>query len=238
MPRFHLTNQSVAIHQANYARILSLRQTAETLDENIKATLRTLVETRKELLSIPARRDAVGIRETTYSDVLKYGKFISKTTVPPTFRGNAPKDILNFMQPTVDPSLTQITNGMATPAGAGPDGEGSQHPAEGLGVSTLSQDAKDMLDPLSKLPFVPWPSQDIIRMGALAHIQGMLETGTDPSTVLSKEEQEAADKQEADEKERLRQEEEERDRRRRESYVMRGPGRQENPEAVFDPDEL
>lgn len=98
-----------------------------------------------------------------------------------------------------------------------------------------------MLDPLSQLPFVPWPSQDVIAMGALAAVQGMLEDGTDPSTVLSAEEQEEVDRKRAEEEERLRVEQEERERRRRESYAARGGGgggRAAAHEDVFDPDEL
>jgi len=228
----------VAIHQANYARILELRQVAEVLDERIKSTVSMFAETRKELLSIPIKPEPRSVRKVPISDVLSFAKFISKTTVPPTFRGHIPKDVLTSNLP-VARTQTQFTNGMATPAGAGTDGDLQQPQTEGVGMSTLSQDTKDMLDPLSKLPFVPWPSQDIIRMGALADIQGMLEDGKDPSTVLSREEQEAEDKRKAEEQERLRLEEEERERRRQESYAMRGAqGRQEAAEAVFDPDEL
>lgn len=227
----------MAIHQANYTRILSLRQTAEALDENIKSTLKMLAETRKELLSIPFKQDTSPSREVPVDEVLSYAKFISKTTVPPTFRGHIPKDIVSTQQPP-EQAQTHITNGMATPAGTGPEGESAHQQTEVIGLSTLSQDTKDMLDPLSKLPFVPWPSQDIIRMGALADIQGMLEDGKDPSSVLSREDQEAEDKRKAEGEEKLRLEEEESERRIMESYAMRGAGRQQETEEVFDPDEL
>src|SRR6266480_4024260 len=46
-------NVVVAQHQANYNRIQLLRQTAETLDNQIKSTITTLAETRKELLNTP-----------------------------------------------------------------------------------------------------------------------------------------------------------------------------------------
>lgn len=226
----------MAVHQANYARILSLRQTAEALDGDIKSTLKMLAETRKELLAIPAKQDAAPTREVPVEELLSYAKFISKTTVPPTFRGHLPKDILSKEQPA-EQATTQITNGMATPAGTGPEGDPTQHQVEGIGISTLNQEVKDSLDPLSKLPFVPWPSQDIIRMGALADVQGMLEDGKDPSTVLSKEEQQAEEKRKAEEEEKLRLEEEERERRWKESYAMRA-ARPQEAEAVFDPDEL
>src|SRR5262249_11191026 len=45
-----LINVTVAQHQTNYNRIQLLRQTAETLDNQIKSTITTLAETRKEIL--------------------------------------------------------------------------------------------------------------------------------------------------------------------------------------------
>lgn len=229
------TNPLVAVHQANYARLLSLRQTANTLDNNIKSTMKMLAETRKELLSIPAKPDTSTQREVPVEDLLSYAKFISKTTVPPTFRGHLTKDMLPS-QNAAEQSQTKITNGMATPAGAGAEGGPSQQ--ESIGVSALNEDKKDLLDPLSRLPFYPWPTPEVIREGALSDIQVMLETGVDPSTVLSKEEQEAEDRRKAEEQERSRIEDDERQRRRMESYAAREIGRQQEPEPVFDPDEL
>ena len=232
-------NPVVAIHHANYARILTLRATAVALDEKIKNTLRTLSTTRKELLDISSSQPSPNAREVSVDELLSYAKFISKTTVPPTFRRPIPADILSQAQGAnaEAANMTQITNGMATPAQNGD--AAMEQPAENRAVATLSADTKAMLDPLSQLPFVPWPSQDVIRMGALAEIQGILEDGRDPSTVLSAEEQEAEDKRKAEEEERLRQEQEERDRRRRESWAARGGGGRAAPtEDVFDPDEL
>lgn len=256
LPRRILTDgKTVAIHHANYARILSLRQTADALDNNIKSTLRLLAETRKELLDIPGPQSSnPQSRDVRVDELLSYAKFISKTTVPPTFRRPIPKDILSSgTQPsTVEDAptqqQTQIANGMATPTAANPstatdDTQPTTAAAaaatSNIGLNTLTQETKDMLDPLSKLPFVPWPSQDIIRMGALAAIQGMLEDGRDPASVLSAEEQAEEDKRKAEEEERIRREMEERDMRRRESFAMRGAGgggvvAQED---VFDPDE-
>lgn len=52
----------------------------------------------------------------------------------------------------------------------------------------LSLDQKEVqwLDPLStQVPFVPWPSEDVIRRGALAQIQLMLEQGQDPNNAVT-----------------------------------------------------
>jgi hypothetical protein len=233
--------RTVAVHHANYSRILELRATAEALDEKIKSTLRTLADTRKELLDIPSSQPSPNTRKVGVEELLSYAKFISKTTVPPTFRGHISADLLSQPQPAVtDASTTQITNGMATPAQNGDHTSTADQSTttENRAVATLSAETKAMLDPLSQLPFVPWPSQEVIRMGALAAIQGMLEDGTDPTTVLSAEEQEAADKRRAEEEARLQAEQEERERRRREDWAARGGNRAAVTEDVFDPDEL
>jgi hypothetical protein len=235
----------VTTHHANYARILCLRQTSTSLDEQIKSTVRLLAESRKQLLSISGPvADSTIAREVPVDELLSYAKFISKTTVPPTFRRPVPQDILS-LQPTdgkIDEiNGTQITNGMATPAAGAQDVDlaNTQQHGAGVGLSTLNDETKAMLDPLAQLPFVPWPSQDIIRMGALAQIQGMLEEGRDPSAVLSQEEQEAAEKMKAEQEEQNKLEEEERQRKRRESMMAHGTsGRQAIKEDVFDPDEI
>lgn len=232
---------TVAVHHANYSRILELRATADALDEKIKSTLRTLADTRKDLLEIPSSQPAPNTRQVGVEELLSYAKFISKTTVPPTFRGHISTELLSQPQPAItDAPTTQITNGMATPAQNGDSTNTTDQSAqaENRAVATLSAETKAMLDPLSQLPFVPWPSQEVIRMGALAAIQGMLEDGTDPTTVLSAEEQEAADKRRAEEEQRLQAEQEERERRRREDWAARGGNRAAMTEDVFDPDEL
>ena len=52
---------------------------------------------------------------------------------------------------------------------------------EGIGVASLNQGDMQWLDPLKQIPFVPWPSEEVIRQGALAQIQVMLDQRIDPS---------------------------------------------------------
>jgi len=184
------------------------------------------------------------MREVRVDELLSYAKFISKTTVPPTFRRDAPavgalKEAIEAKP--VEKPTTQITNGMATPAANTQDGDTqmTQQSTEGIGVSRLNDETRAMLDPISQLPFVPWPSQEVINMGALAHVQSMLEQGRDPTTILSAEEQELEDRRRAEEEEKRKAEEEEMLRRRRESMMaLGGPGRRPIQEEVFDPDEI
>ena len=55
--------------------------------------------------------------------------------------------------------------------------------SQGIGVSNLTQPELQWLDPTTQVPFVPWPSEEVIKRGALAQIQGMLEQGIDPASV-------------------------------------------------------
>ena len=235
---------AVAVHHANHGRILSLRHTAAALDEQIKTTVRSLSEARKQLLDITSPVADPDAREVGVQELLSYAKFISKTTVPPTFRRPVPKDLVTSQveeSKTTDSALgTQIANGIATPAAgvSDADPEAARKTAEGIAVSTLSDEMKALLDPVSQLPFEPWPSTNIISMGALARIQGMLEEGKDPSKVLSEEEQESLDKRKAEAEQRAQLEEEERLKRRRESMMaLGGSGHNAATEDVFDPDE-
>ena len=75
----------VSKHQSNYARILALRQKTEALDQNIKDTVKLLADARKDVVAIPADDSAErSRREVDVEELLRYAKYISKTTVPPT----------------------------------------------------------------------------------------------------------------------------------------------------------
>jgi hypothetical protein len=142
---------TVAVHHANYTRILQLRATADALDDKIKSTLRTLADTRKELLDIPSAQPAPNTRQVGVEELLSYAKFISKTTVPPTFRGHIPTNLLSHPQSAVtDASTTQISNGMATPAQNGDTVEPTEH-SENRAVATLSEETKALLDAHARL---------------------------------------------------------------------------------------
>lgn len=77
--------------------------------------------------------------------------------------------------------------------------------------------------------------------GALAEIQGMLEEGRDPASVLSAEEQVEADQRKAEEEEKERLAQEEAERRRMSLFegagVAGGAGRRRVVEEVFNPDD-
>ena len=62
-----------------------------------------------------------------------------------------------------------------------------QDQGPGIGVSSLNQNEVQWLDPLNQIPFVPWPSEEVIKRGALAQIQVMQDQGVDPASIAQKE---------------------------------------------------
>lgn len=167
-------------------------------------------------------------------ELLSYAKFVSPTTVPPTFRRqDVPPKALK-----AEPTDAQITNGIATPPpGAQETDNPSYVKSESIGVETLDPAHRAWLDPLANLPFEPWPSNNVIQQGALAEIQRMVESGRDPASVLSPEEQAEADRKRQEEEEKERLEEQERERRR---MSMFDTGRRRtalDTEDVFNPDD-
>lgn len=226
---------TVSIHQANHARILALRRTTEALDQNIKDTVKLLADTRKDVISIPADDSAHKPRRAVDVDeLLQYAKFISKTTVPPTFRKPVPE--VKLPKISDEQAQAQITNGMATPPPGAQDSESTPYArSEIVGMQAMPQHSQDWLESFNNLPFEPWPSHGIIQQGALADIQRMIEDGRDPTSLLSPEEQAEADRRKAEEEERERLEQEERSRRR--MSVSAAQGSRNRPD-VFNPDDM
>ncbi|CZT43463.1 uncharacterized protein RSE6_03507 [Rhynchosporium secalis] len=186
-------------HQTNYARILALRESSSALDNQIRETLTILTTTRRELLATPSTSLPMNGNPISYSDLLSYARRISKYTLPPTHReplagdvaetgDNTPKE--NSSQAQTNGTNTPIvaTNGEAqnssgmevdstTPAAAGQT-QAAQHP----GVSTNLTLWEQYLNQPADMPFVPWPTEEAIRKGALASIQVLLDQGVDPAT--------------------------------------------------------
>ena len=217
-------------HQQNVRRIEELRHIAQENDERMKDWIRQLAELRKEIGAIPSTDTTLSERATTVDEILSFARFISPTTVPPTFR----KQDVTLKPLTTEPSEAQITNGIATPPPGAQEAENSK--TENVGVKTLNPNQAAWLDPLAGLPFEPWPSHDLIQRGALADIQRMTEAGRDPASVLSPAEQAEADRIRAEEEERERLEEQERERRRMSMFDVSRRRTTFDQSDVFDPD--
>lgn len=210
---------SVATHQKNYARILSLRQQYEDLDHQIKADVSVLANTRRELLATPATSFPATVRDVAYGDVLSYARRISKFTVPPTFRQAPPNEVAE------DRKTLQTNRGQGSPP-TPPANDTEETPAkegdEGIALASLPAEHKQWLDPTTGMPFVPWPSDDVMRRGGLAQIQSMVEHGVDLASASAQAQQEAEGKVRADEDKRVNAAREEEDRIRRQSMAVTG----------------
>jgi len=190
----------VSRHQANHARIQSLRSISSTLDDQIRSTLILLTDTRSELLATPATVFQENTNPILYSELLSYARRISKFTIPPTFREadveGTTSDAVNISQETeikVDSQVEQLdikTNGTTTPVvtngaiGGLNSGEGgTATPIDTENPTALPAPISEWLNPHSGgPPFVPWPTEETIRRGALASIQVLLDQGVDPAT--------------------------------------------------------
>lgn len=177
---------AVVIHQSNNARIQNLRATLVALNQSITANLTLLADSRKEILATPAAIFPESQRNVPYDELLEYANRISRYTVPPTFRLPAPtaqaSDLASSQYPTVS-----TANGVSADKRLFPSTTESPSnfpiQGEGIGVASLEQSEVQWLDPLTQIPFVPWPSEEVIRQGALAQVQVMLEQGLDPGNV-------------------------------------------------------
>ena len=86
--------------------------------------------------------------------------------------------------------MTNSVSDTAVVKGGGGGEKDVQGKGDGIGLSSLEQSEIQWLDPLAQIPFVPWPSEEVIKRGALAQIQGMVEQGIDPAGVGAGDEEE------------------------------------------------
>ena len=155
-------------HQANHARILSLRSQVASLNTSTTSSLTTLANTRAEILAQDITPATETSRQVPYKLFLDYAARISRYTAPKEHR-YANKRQINTEEPAAP------VNGAN--ANTQHDESGAQN-AEKEGEQPATQAQKEA-------PFVPWPSEVIIKQGALGRVQAMLETGEDPMTLGS-----------------------------------------------------
>lgn len=202
--------------------------------------MRGLAEARKVIQAIPSADTTEPRREIKVDELLAYAKFIARTTVPPTL----PKPLADDVRPKLaNGDAAQVSNGMATP----PQGDSQEADADNpayvksanmnVGVKNMNEAEKTWLLP-EKGQFEPWPNVDVMKRGALADIQKMIESGIDPASVLSPEQQAEADRLKDEEEERERKEEEERTKRRKEAFEGYGRRQTVQEEVPFNPDDL
>lgn len=145
-------------HQINHARILALRSQVSALSSSITSSLTTLAETRSEILSQKITPVTTHARQVPYQVLLEYAAQISRY---------AAKDRRYIKKA---PASSEEVNGADATA---------QQDTQDVGKEGEQQ----VIPPMKQVPFVPWPTEAIIKQGALGRIQAMVETGQDPATV-------------------------------------------------------
>ncbi len=242
---------SVQQHQNNYLRILELRQASAALDTQIRETLTSLANTRKDIVNthtttFPSNPNY----PIAYEELLNYARRISKTTMPPaaTINANASIPLSGMQTPNPESQSQAVTPAAAmTPAAVTPSqtqspagingtlpqqGQSEQQPASQQGgaaslLTSLPEVMTQYLNPLSGQVFFPWPQEDKIRSGALASNQMLIEQGIDPRGYDPAAEEERKQKEEAERKEREEQEARDREERERQLHEERERARKE-----------
>lgn len=230
--------EQLSAHQRNYSKLLSLRNASNALDSQIRETLTLLTDTRRALLSTPSTTFPEQTNPVSYSELLSYARRISKFTLPSTYRqseapsteisdgaagqgASTPKESKSETHTNGTTTPVAITNGvdkdiqMAGTANvmeidsATPLDGGAQTSQDTTTSSTsLPQDFTQYLNSSAEIPFIPWPTEESIRKGALASIQVLLDQGTDPTTFDPEKsaELEAERKRIAEEEDRMKEE--------------------------------
>jgi hypothetical protein len=122
---------------------------------------------------------------------LSYARRISKFTLPNAYResdagaettGSTPKDGKAESE-TGTPAAVNGADRDTQMSGTAMDGDGITPTAtQSQNSTSLPQDFSQFLNPLADLPFIPWPTEEAIRRGALASIQVLLDQDIDPAT--------------------------------------------------------
>ncbi|KAJ4383513.1 hypothetical protein N0V86_001565 [Didymella sp. IMI 355093] len=165
----------LARHQANHARLQTLRAEADVLEEQLKSSVAALAGLRKELSETPATVFPSDSRPVPFNELLQYAKSISRYTVPPTFRERVPdaEDPAKEPEALEAPTSAPATNGLNTPTtavapvtasqGAAEASHEGEAPKEGeppAAVPELSEAEAEWLQKLksSGHPWTPWPN--------------------------------------------------------------------------------
>lgn len=225
---------TVQTHQNNYLRIQKLRKLSAVLDTQIRDTLTSLANTRKDIVTTHTTTyPSEPNYPIVYEELLSYAQRISKTTLPPAAtieaastssepraqaqtQAQAPnpefqlQSVLTPSAPTPSQPQSPAMNG--TPAVTSE--QHTQQTATNTNTS-LPEGMSQYLNPLSGQLFFPWPLEDKIRSGALASYQMLLEQGIDPKGYDPATEEERKRKEEEERKAKEEREQSEREARER-----------------------
>ncbi|PHH49373.1 Mediator of RNA polymerase II transcription subunit 4 [Ceratocystis fimbriata CBS 114723] len=218
----------VQTHQANFIHIQKLRSASQALDSQIRDTIASLASTRRDVASIqPVKFSDAPSYPFSYEELLSYARRISKTTLPPTrtHTSNAEAQAQSANADTPGPDSqpmsaiqTPVMSVLPTPTQSQSITTDGPSQSTTTSFTGLPEVLTMHLNPMSGSVFVPWPLEDIIRMGSLASTQNLINEGIDPAGYDPVAE-EARKKKEAEE--RLEQEEKERKEREERDRAIR-----------------
>lgn len=231
-------------HQNNHARLLALQAASDALDAQIRDTLRLLWATRRDITATHVTTFPDGPSyDVNWEELLGYARRISKTTLPaPSIlaaaaaaasgrdaqagadsAGEITGDAVNTPNTTAAPTpaagggggaASPQANGVATPGAVHHQPPAQQQQQQQQ--TALPDEWARFLDPLTDQTFYPWPTEEKIRMGALASIQALLDQGVDPRGFDPAEEEARRHREEE-----MRREQEEKEAAEREEHLRR-----------------
>ena len=191
---------TVSVHQRNHALLHSLRTVTAALDHRTTKTLDLLSLTRVEILATPTALPSITNR-VPYLELLYYAQNICKYSSPsalqrpPPVLKQAPQEALptpKAFQPVngVFDSFTSVSTQALNLSQTYADDTGAtssmQARSRDLGISFLSDAEHKWLHPQTQVSLVPWPSEEVVRRGALSQIQAVLESGDHPENMAIK----------------------------------------------------
>lgn len=148
-------------HQQAQRRIVALRETSATLDQQLTELLTALSQTRQELIAVPSTRFPGKPKDIPYTELIAYASKISKFSRPPN--PAAVKHMVDLVTPPTRPAEEDEAQGEKPPV------ENSAEKQK-LPLGLSEEDISD-LDPSNQMPvFMPWPSETVMRIGALAAV--------------------------------------------------------------------
>lgn len=185
-------------HQSNYARILSLRNTSDALDKQIRETLEHLTAVRKDVISTPLSSLVPNKNPISYTELMSYARRISKFTTPPSYQDPIinmentdtlpikSNEVVN--KPSHDNKVGQVDTTIVQEQ-SNQIGKSELNPAttdvvptSQSTIMTNNSNWHEYLNPRTDKPWTPWPSEETIRRGALASIQILTNQGVDLAT--------------------------------------------------------
>ncbi|KAG5967582.1 hypothetical protein E4U56_000744 [Claviceps arundinis] len=226
--------EKVEEHQNNYLRIQKLRKSSALLDTQIRDTLTSLANARKDIVTTQTTTyPSEPNYPIAYEELLSYAQRISKTTLPPAATLESASMTLDTRAQThaQAPTPNPEPQPLPTLAPSAPTPPLSQSPAMN-DTPTMASDQPTQqstasanislpenlglyINPLSGQSFFPWPMEASIRTGALASYQILLEKGVDPAGYDPALEEERKRKEEEERKAMEEREQAEREARER-----------------------